>query len=103
MYSWEDPMKAVTLYVESKFSENQVIKSLGYPSPNTLRSWYREYVTAGLLHTESRRKPHYSSAQYIEDFMASLDTYIRWYNTARIKESLGWMSPMEYRASLGLL
>ena len=63
MYSWEDRMKAVTLYIESKFSENQVIKSLGYPSPNTLRSWYREYVTVGSLHTVSRCKPHYSPAQ----------------------------------------
>ena len=37
--------------------------AIGYPSPNTLRSWYREYVTAGSPHSESCRKPHYSSAQ----------------------------------------
>ena len=56
-------MKAVSLYIESKFSENQVIKSLGYPSLNTLRSWYREYVTVGSLHTVSRCQPHYSTVQ----------------------------------------
>lgn len=38
----------------------------------------------------------------VEKFIAILDDYIHWYNEDRIKESLGWMSPMEYRFSLGL-
>jgi transposase InsO family protein/transposase-like protein len=38
----------------------------------------------------------------IEEFSAALDTYIRWYNEARIKISLGSLSPMEHRRSLGL-
>jgi len=33
----------------------------------------------------------------IADFIAYIDTYIRWYNTKRIKKSLGYLSPMEYR------
>uniref|UniRef100_UPI0025948934 IS3 family transposase n=1 Tax=uncultured Bifidobacterium sp. TaxID=165187 RepID=UPI0025948934 len=28
--------------------------------------------------------------------------YIRWYNHSRIKQSLGWKSPVEYRTSQGL-
>lgn len=39
----------------------------------------------------------------IEEFVAILDNYIRWYNEDRIKKSLGWMSPLEYRRSLGLV
>ncbi|WP_417003816.1 IS3 family transposase, partial [Adlercreutzia equolifaciens] len=31
-----------------------------------------------------------------------LDSYIRWYNEERIKLSLGGMSPVQYRKSLGL-
>lgn len=31
-----------------------------------------------------------------------IDTYIRWYNEKRIKISLGSLSPLEYRESLGL-
>lgn len=31
-----------------------------------------------------------------------LDAYLRFYNEGRIKESLGWKSPMQYRRSLGL-
>lgn len=39
----------------------------------------------------------------IDDFIDILDTYIRWYSTSRIKMSLGAMSPIEYRRSLGLI
>lgn len=39
----------------------------------------------------------------IEDFIAEINSYIQWYNTKRIKQSLGYMSPVEYRHSLGLL
>lgn len=38
----------------------------------------------------------------LDDFMATVNNYIHWYNEDRIKESLGWMSPLEYRRSLGL-
>jgi transposase InsO family protein/transposase-like protein len=38
----------------------------------------------------------------IEEFVAALDSYIRWYNEARIKISLGSRSPLEYRRNLGL-
>lgn len=38
----------------------------------------------------------------IEEFVAALDSYIRWYNEARIKISLGSRSPIEHRRDLGL-
>lgn len=38
----------------------------------------------------------------IEEFVAALDSYIRWYNEARIKISLGSRSPIEHRRSLGI-
>ena len=38
----------------------------------------------------------------IEEFVAAVDAYIRWYNEARIKMSLGSRSPNEYRRSLGI-
>ncbi|EJE50738.1 transposase [Acidovorax sp. CF316] len=37
-----------------------------------------------------------------EQFIEVVDDYIRWYNEKRIKISLGFLSPVEYRASLGL-
>lgn len=38
----------------------------------------------------------------IDDFIQKVDDYIRWYNEKRIKMSLGAMSPLQYRCSLGL-
>lgn len=39
----------------------------------------------------------------IDEFIDILDEYLHWYNTKRIKMSLGVMSPLEYRRSLGLV
>lgn len=41
-------------------------------------------------------------ATTIEGFIAELDSYIRWSNDDRIKVSLGALSPVEYRESLGM-
>jgi putative transposase len=38
----------------------------------------------------------------IDQFIKIVDSYIRWYNEKRIKISLGSLSPIEYRASLGI-
>ena len=38
----------------------------------------------------------------LEQFVEAVDSYIRWYNEKRIKISLGSLSPIEYRVSLGL-
>lgn len=39
----------------------------------------------------------------INSFIDEINNYIIWYNTKRIKQSLGYMSPVEYRHSLGSL
>jgi transposase InsO family protein len=41
-------------------------------------------------------------AATIDQFIEVLDSYIRWYNATRIKVSLGSLSPLEYRESLGI-
>jgi len=38
----------------------------------------------------------------IDEFVAALDAYIRWYNDQRIKSSLGFRSPAKYRQNLGI-
>lgn len=38
----------------------------------------------------------------IDQFIEIVDSYIRWYNAKRIKVSLGSLSPVEYRHSLGI-
>lgn len=39
----------------------------------------------------------------IEAFIKTLDEYIHWYAEKRIKISLGGLSPLQYRKSLGLI
>lgn len=39
----------------------------------------------------------------IDEFIDAIDDYMHWYSTKRIKISLGAMSHMEYRRSLGLV
>ena len=39
----------------------------------------------------------------MDSFMEPPDEYIRFYNERRKKRSLGWMSPMQYRISKGLV
>ncbi|TDP58483.1 IS3 family transposase, partial [Aminicella lysinilytica] len=38
----------------------------------------------------------------IDEFMDILNEYLHWYNETRMKETLGYLSPVEYRRSLGL-
>ena len=45
--------------------------------------------------------PRNWQATTLEQFIEIVDSYIRWYNEKRIKISLGSLSPIEYRASLG--
>jgi transposase len=47
--------------------------------------------------------PHDWRAFTLAQFIDAVDAYIRWYNETRIKLSLGGLSPMEYRKSLGLM
>lgn len=37
-----------------------------------------------------------------DEFIARLDAWLRCCNEGRAKQSLGWMSPKQYRRSLGL-
>ena len=37
-----------------------------------------------------------------DEVLVLIDDYIRWYNHERIKQSLGWMSPVQYRQSQGM-
>lgn len=39
----------------------------------------------------------------IDQFIEQLNLYIKWYSEKRIKMSLGGMSPLDYRKSLGLV
>ena len=75
MYSYEDRIKAVELYVQSGFSPKAVFNALGYPSKNSVKTWYREYleeVDGGDRHDCYRRRERYT----LEQKRAAVEYYI---------------------------
>ena len=64
MYSYEDRIRAVELYIKLGKRVRPTIRQLGYPTKNALTGWYREYeqrldLPAGY----AGREPKYSQAQ----------------------------------------
>jgi transposase-like protein len=43
MYSYEDRMRAVALYIKLGKRPKATIRQLGYPGKNALKGWYLEY------------------------------------------------------------
>ena len=64
MYSLEDRIKAVKLYIKYGKSAAAVIRELGYPNRHSLASWYKEYVnTNGNLPAKHERKGKFTKEQ----------------------------------------
>ena len=43
MYSYEDRIRAVKLYVKLGQRTGATIRQLGYPTKNALKNWHREF------------------------------------------------------------
>lgn len=63
MYSYEDRIRAVLLYIKYNRSAAAAVRELGYPSRKNLRRWYDTYIETGNLPKQSRPKPRYSLEQ----------------------------------------
>jgi transposase-like protein len=64
MYSYEDRIRAVELYIKLGKRVRPTIRQLGYPTTNSLKGWFREYeqrldLPAGY----AGREPKFSPAQ----------------------------------------
>lgn len=44
MYSREERMKAIDLYIKYDKCTADVVREFGYPSPNSLPKWYKAYL-----------------------------------------------------------
>lgn len=63
MYSYEDRIRAVQLYIKLGRRLRATIRQLGYPTKNALRGWYREHSRRGDLAKRVQRAPKYSKTQ----------------------------------------
>jgi putative transposase len=64
MYSYEDRIRAVKLYIKLGKRLRATIRQLGYPTKNSLIGWYREYERGQKLRVGySRSRQKYSDQQ----------------------------------------
>ena len=63
MYSYEDRVRAVKLYIKLGKRTAPTIQKLGYPTKNSLRGWYREYEQSLDLQVGYSRSRKYSDEQ----------------------------------------
>ena len=66
MYSYEDRIRAVKLYIKLGKRIRATICQLGYPTKNSLKGWYREYEQSGDLKVSTvRRRQNYRIIIYM--------------------------------------
>ena len=64
MYSYEDRLKAVKLYIQYDKSYASVFRELGYPpSSHSIKFWYKEFIENGDLHKSYNKTNKYSNEQ----------------------------------------
>ncbi len=63
MYSYQDRLRAVRLYIKLGNRVGLTIRQLGYPTKNALKHWHREYEQRHDLSAGYARRPMYSQAQ----------------------------------------
>ena len=64
MYSYDERLRAVDLYVKLGKRSRATIRQWGYPTKNSLRHWYQEFLECGDLKADYvRSKPKYSVEQ----------------------------------------
>lgn len=63
MYSYEERMRAVALYIKYGMSIATVIRDLGYPSRAMLYNWYKEFQEKGMI-----SKSHKLNAEIVDAF-----------------------------------
>lgn len=64
MYSYEDRIRAVELYIKLGKRVRPTMRQLGHPSKNALKGWHLEYQhRQGLATGYASREPKFSQAQ----------------------------------------
>lgn len=87
MYSYEERMKAVNLYIKYEHSLATTIQELGYPSPKALYKWFQEFEKSGELHQHSRRSQQFTLAEK----QIAVDHYLEYgRNYSRTVRMLGY-------------
>jgi len=63
MYSYDERVKAVNLYIKYDLSAADTVRELGYPGRKMLKLWYNEYQATGELHRKFIKHPNFGCDQ----------------------------------------
>jgi transposase-like protein len=63
MYSYEDRLRAVQLYIKLGKRVGVTIRQLGYPTKNALKGWYQAYARDAAMPAGYARQPRYTQAR----------------------------------------
>lgn len=87
MYSYQERMTAVKLYIKYEHSLTSVIQELGYPSSKALYKWFKEYEENGDLSRTSKRNRVFTQ----EEKQFAVNHYIEYgRNYSRTVRMLGY-------------
>ena len=88
---WAYQMKAYT----HTLKENKIFQSMSRKGNCHDNSVMENFF--GIM----KQEMYYGEVYYsYEELKRAIESYIKYYNERRIKEKLGWMSPVEYRRTL---
>jgi transposase-like protein len=63
MYSLEEKLKVVQLYIKLGRSASATIRMLGYPDRKSVRAWYRSYALNGDVAFHAKPQSKYTEEQ----------------------------------------
>uniref|UniRef100_UPI00358DBAAF IS3 family transposase n=1 Tax=Lactobacillus iners TaxID=147802 RepID=UPI00358DBAAF len=96
-YSFEFKKKIVLDYLYGK---------VGTVAPNRIRRRFNTYIPHQKITTDTTEFKYYeinaNDVTYYsyDELKLEIERYIKYYNEHRIKEKLGWISPVQYRLKL---
>ena len=98
MYSYEDRIRAVKLYIKLGKRIGATIRQLGYPTKNALKSWHREYeqsrdLPAGYV----LLRPKYS----VEQKEVAVQHYLNPFRYTQLRQNFSWEKMLKENDGLG--
>ncbi|WP_394271364.1 IS3 family transposase [Anaerococcus nagyae] len=113
-YSTEFKMKVVKEYLESNISYKNLSDKYNITTSSIIKNWVNAYKSQGFEELKVERKNtqytmenffgilkqeiYYGNKFYsYEHLKKTIEDFIKYYNEERIKEKLGYLSPVEYR------
>jgi len=100
MYSYEDRIKAVELYIQYDLCAADTVRELGYPDRKMLARWYKEYLKTGRLHERYIKNSKHSEHQmkivviYYQEHGRSISRTIRAFGYPSRETLRGWIDEL---------